>query len=100
MLDAHLDVTADVIIAGRHQSDASLCDRFLDAVNPQAVVASHSEFPPEEKLKPETVSYWRSRGIKVMHQGEAGGVTLRVDPAGNLRLEGFADQSVMTLNPR
>jgi len=100
MLDAHQDVAADVIIAGRHQSDATLCDRFLDAVNPQAIVASHADFPPEERLKPETVSYWRSRGIKVMHQGAAGGVTLRVDAEGDLRLEGFADQSVMILKPR
>ena len=100
MLDAHLDVSADVIIAGRHQSDATLCDRFLDAVNPQAIVASHDDFPPEEKLKPATVEYWRSRGITVIHQGAAGGVTLRVDDAGNLRLEGFADQSVMILKPR
>ena len=100
MLDAHQDVAADVIIAGRHESDATLCDRFLDAVNPQAIVASHADFPPEEKLKPETVEYWRSRGIKVIHQGAAGGVTLRVDDSGNLRLEGFADQSVMILKPR
>ena len=100
MLDAHLDVSADVIIAGRHESDATLCDRFLDAVNPQAIVASHADFPPEERLKPQTVEYWRSRGIKVIHQGAAGGVTLRVDDSGNLRLEGFADQSVMILKPR
>ncbi len=100
MVDAHQDVSADVIIAGRHQSDATLCDRFLAAVNPQAIVASHADFPPEERLKPETVGYWRSRGIRVIHQGEAGGVTLRVDVAGNLRLEGFADQSVMILKPR
>jgi ComEC/Rec2-related protein len=100
MLDANQDLSADVIIAGRHAGDATLCDRFLDAVNPQAIVASHSDFPPEERLKPDTVNYWRSRGIGVMHQGEAGGVTLRIDDAGNLRLEGFANRSVMTLTPR
>ncbi len=100
MLDAHQDVSADVIIAGRHQSDATLCDRFIDAVNPQAIVAAHADFPPEERLKPAAVTYWRSRGIQVIHQGAAGGVTLRVDGSENLRLEGFADQSVMILKPR
>lgn len=100
LLDAKKDVSADVIIAGRHAGDATLSDRFLDAVNPQAIVASHADFPPEERLKPDTVNYWRSRGIQVMHQGESGGVTIRVDDAGNLRLEGFADQSVMILKPR
>ena len=100
LLDAHTDVSADVIIAGRHRGDASPGDRFLDAVNPRAIVASHSDFPLAERLKPQTVDYWRSRGIKVIHQGESGGVTVRVDGSGNLRLEGFADQSIMILKPR
>ena len=100
MLDARKDVSADVIIAGRHRGVVSLGDAFLDAVNPQAIIASHSAFPVSEQLKPETVKYWRSRGIQVVHQGESGGVTVRVDESGNLRLEGFADQSVMILKPR
>ena len=100
MLDTHRDLSADVIIAGRHAGDATLCDRFLNAVNPRAIIASHADFPPEENLKPETVKYWRSRGIKVMHQGATGGVTVRVDDSGNLRLEGFADRSVVILKPR
>jgi competence protein ComEC len=100
MLDRNKDVRADVILAGRHRGDVTLCDRFLDAVDPQAIVASHSDFPTSERLKPEKVEYWQSRGIQVIHQGEAGGVTLRVDRQGNLRLEGFADRSVMVLTPR
>jgi competence protein ComEC len=100
LLDAGKDISADLIIAGHHGSDASLGDAFLDAVNPQAIVASHSAFPPAEQLNPETVKHWRSRGIQVIHQGESGGVTVRVDESGNLRLEGFADHSVVTLQPR
>ena len=100
MLDAHQDVSADVIIAGKHEGGAALGDQFLDAVHPQAIVASHSDFPVTEKLDPQTVDYWRSRGIQVIHQGESGGVTVRVDRAGNLRLEGFVDQSVMILKRR
>jgi beta-lactamase superfamily II metal-dependent hydrolase len=100
LLDAHKDISADVIIAGRHRSAASLGDAFLDAVNPQAIVASHSAFPICEQLDLKAVKYWRSRGIQVIHQGESGGVTVRVDESGNLRLEGFADQSVVILKPR
>lgn len=100
LLETHRDISADVIIAGRHRGDQSLCDPFLAAVKPQAIIACHSKFPISEQLKPEFVKYWRSCGIKVVHQGESGGVTLRVDDVGNLRLEGFADQSVMVLKPR
>lgn len=100
LLDQGKDLQADVIIAGKHRTDTSLSDRFLDAVNPQAIVASHSEFPVSERLNPKRADYWRSRGIQVVNQANAGGVTLRIDGQGNLRLEGFADKSAITLSPR
>jgi len=100
LLDSNRDLTADVIVAGRHCGDLSLSDRFLDAVNPQAIVAGHSEFPVVEQLPPESVAYWRSRGIAVIHQGETGAVTVQVDETGNLRLEGFVDRSLRILKPR
>lgn len=97
MLAARNDVTADVIIAGRHRRDAGLGDALLAAANPQAIIASHSATPVAEKLGPATVAYWRSRGIHVIHQGESGGVSITIDDAGNLRLEGFVDHSVKVL---
>ncbi len=100
LLEAATEVSADVIIAGRHRTDLSLTDPFLDAVDPQVIVASHADFPITEKRDPSTVSYWKSRGIQVMHQGETGAVTLRLDESGNLRLEGFVDKSVINLKPR
>jgi competence protein ComEC len=100
MLDRGGDISADVIIAGHHTGDASLSDRFLDAVNPRAIVASHADFPVEERLDPSAVAYWRSRGIHVFPQGQTGGVTIRVDGSGNLRLEGFVDHSLVILKRR
>lgn len=100
LLETHRDISADIIIAGRHRSDESLTDPFLAAVNPQAIIASHADFPIAEKLPSATVSYWKSRGIQVMHQGETGAVTLRIDEAGNLRLEGFVDKSLIILKRR
>lgn len=100
MLDRQQDVKADVIIAGHHREDVMLCDAFLAAVMPQAIIASHADFPASEKLKPQTVASWQTLGIRVIHQGQAGGVTLRVDVEGNLRLEGFADHSAVVLKRR
>jgi beta-lactamase superfamily II metal-dependent hydrolase len=89
MLDALTDVSADIIIAGRHRTDITLCDRFLDAVNPQAVIASNAPYPEGEAVPPAAIDYWKSRGIRVIDQRESGGVTLRVDEDGSLRIEGF-----------
>jgi competence protein ComEC len=100
LLDQGTDVSADVIIAGRHRSDLSLSDRFLDAVDPQAIIASNSHHPVEEALAPATVSYWKSRGIRVIDQRESGGVSLFVDADGRLRIEGFLTQDPVHLAPR
>ncbi len=100
MREAGHDLAADVIIAGRHRDDEFLTDKFLAAVNPQMIVAGHSDFPLAERLNPQAVDYWRSLGIRVLHQGETGGVTFRVDEAGQLCVEGFADRSVTILKVR
>lgn len=100
LLDSGKDISADVIIAGRHRSDLSLSDGFLDAVNPAAIIASNSPFPIEEKRDPVTLDYWKSRGIRVIDQADSGGVTLRVDDAGNMRIEGFLSASPVVLTPR
>jgi ComEC/Rec2-related protein len=100
MLDAGKDVSADVIIAGRHRGDLTLCDRFLDAVDPRAIIASNSPFPLEEKLPADAVEYWKSSGIEVVDQRKSGGVTFRVDDAGNLCIEGFLSDAPLVLKPR
>lgn len=100
LLASQQDLSADVIIAGRNDFDMNLSDGFLDAVDPQLILASHADFPAEEKLDPAQLAYWHSRGIHVFHQGETGGVTLRIDKAGNLVAEGFVNRSKLILKPR
>ena len=97
LLDAGTDVSADVIVAGRNRTDITLCDRFIDAVNPRAIVASHPPYPESERLPPTSVAYWRSRGIHVIDQAEAGGVTLGVDGNGALAIEGFLSERPLVL---
>jgi ComEC/Rec2-related protein len=89
MLDGLTESSADVIIAGRHRNDLTLCDRFLDSVKPKAIIASNASHPEGEAVPPPAIGYWKSRGIQVIDQRESGGVTLRVDESGDLRIEGF-----------
>lgn len=100
MLDAGTDVAADLIIAGRHRGDLTLCDRFLNAVNPRAIIASNNAFPIEERLPQNTVEYWESRGIQVLDQAKSGGVTVRIDADGNLHLQGFLSTTPIVLKRR
>jgi competence protein ComEC len=98
--DAGRDITSDVIIAGRHRDDLTLCDRFLDAVNPQAIIASNPPFPVSEKLQPSTTRYWESRGIRVIDQRVSGGVTLKIDEGGALVIDGFLTDEPLVLEKR
>jgi ComEC/Rec2-related protein len=99
LLDAGIDLSADVIISGRHRTDLTLCDAFLNAVHPQVIIASNASFPAEEKLAPTQVAYWTSRGIQVLDQGVTGGVSARVGADGELRIVGFLSASPVTLTP-
>jgi beta-lactamase superfamily II metal-dependent hydrolase len=100
MLEAGADVAADVIVAGCHRSDLSLGDEFLHAVAPRVIVFSNPDFPPEEHRSDETVDYWKSRGIQVVDQRNAGGLTITIDDSGDLRLTGFLQDEPLVLKRR
>ena len=97
LLDQGADVAAEVWVAGRHRTDPGFTAEFLAAVAPRLVVASHAEFPPEERLPAD----WRARldggGIAWFHQGESGAVTIRAEQ-GHLSAEGFVDGKRVELN--
>lgn len=95
LLEAGGDLSADVIVAGRHRTDLSLGDPFLNAVRPQAIIATNRAYPPSEHVPANLVSYWKSRGITVFDQAQTGGVTLRIDDEGNLRISGFLGQETV-----
>jgi len=97
MLASARDLSADVIIAGRHQTDVSLCDAFLEKVHPAAIIATNARFPVEERLPPQQVAFWRASGIRVFDQELTGAVTLSIDPDGDLLLDGFVDHSALRL---
>lgn len=85
-----LDLSADVLIAGKHRDEPSLGDDFLAAVRPKLVIASHADFPVAERSDPLKVARLRKEGIRVIDQGASGGVTLRASKA-ELRATGFVD---------
>ena len=96
MQRAGLDLGADVIVAGRHGHDLSLGSAFLEATGARAIVASHADFPPEEKIPPTWRAACEDRGIAVFHQGESGAVSITIDGE-VLRLEGFVDGRVVEI---
>jgi competence protein ComEC len=100
LLDSGADLAADVVIAGRPRNDLSLCDDFIDAVRPLAIIASNSPYPPEERLDPAQTAYWRSLGIQVLDSMETGAVIVKARVAGGMEIHGFVNGRVVTLSSR
>lgn len=100
LLESKVDLSSDLIIAGRHSTDLSLTDDFVAAVNPQAILPSNVRFPIEERLEPSRIKFWQSRDIHVINPLVSGGITITHDPDGALRLHGFLDDSVLILRLR
>jgi len=97
MLRSGRDLSADVIVAGRHRNDSSMGDAFLAAVKPKAIVAGHADFPSQERIPIRWLEDCERSGIRVLHQGKTGAVTLVPGKDGGLELRGFVDGSSLTL---
>ena len=100
LLDSGIDLSADVIVAGLHESDLSLTRPFVAAVNPQAIIVprpSGSEMDWHRVLQK---TEWRKLGIRVIDQTDTGGLTVTVDAEGQLLIRGFFDGSEISVPAR
>lgn len=99
LIDAGVDMTADVVVAGKHRTDLALSDRFVETVNPQLVVVANDDFPAGEQIDPGVMEYWRGRGVGWVDQSKSGAVEIWLDRDGALHIRGFVDQQEWVLRP-
>jgi beta-lactamase superfamily II metal-dependent hydrolase len=96
LVEKPADVAADVWVTGRHRADPGGSTRFLTAVAPRVIVASHADFPASEQVPPAWRADLEAHGIALFHQGESGAVIIRAE-ADRLSLEGFLDHRRLEL---
>jgi beta-lactamase superfamily II metal-dependent hydrolase len=72
------NLRSDILVKGQHHSGISGSAAFLDSVQPQAIVATSTDFPENERLKDEWVEGLPPRGIKLFRQDETGAVQIRI----------------------
>ncbi len=72
-----VDLHSHILIKGQHASGDSGSAEFLDAVQPQLIIASSTPFPESESLKNDWAREVAARGIKLVRQDETGAVTVR-----------------------
>ncbi len=97
MINSGAELKADVIVAGFHESDTSLTDEFITAVNPQAIVLPSPPGSDMDGYRVIRTKGWRKKHITVIEQAAAGGLTVTVGADGSLLIEGFYDGSKTVL---
>lgn len=78
LLKNYPGLRSDIVVKGQHYSGISGSDAFLDSVHPQAIVATSSDSPENERIKNEWVERVGARGIKLFRQDETGAVRIRI----------------------
>jgi len=75
-------IAADIVILGRHHSDAPPEASFLRAVNPSLVIAAAAGFPSNEPIDEEWASMVEGLGIRLFRQDRTGAAMIRLDKQG------------------
>lgn len=97
MLASGVDLKADVIVAGLHQSDISLTESFVREVDPQVIVIPRRGGIEMDGFRERQRRLWEKAGVKTIDQAVTGGLTVTVSLGGSLAFEGFVDGSELRL---
>ena len=76
LLESGVDLSADVILMGRHEWGVSGQKQFLDATGARVVITSSAQNLPHEMPKPEWVKMVKNSGQALFNQAETGAVSL------------------------
>ena len=76
LLESGVDLTADIILMGRHDWGISGQRQFLDATGARVIVFSSSQYLPHERPKPEWVKMVKEAGYELFNQAETGAVLM------------------------
>jgi len=75
-----VDISADVMVMGRHVGSYSGTDEFLLGVDPQVIITSEDLIREGEQLSESWVRYVEDLGIRLYRQSESGGIKLKLTP--------------------
>ena len=77
LLEQGIDLRSDLIIKGQHHSGASGTPVFLDAVQPQAIIATAREPAENQRIKEDWAEMVKQRSIILLRQDKSGAVSVR-----------------------
>jgi len=100
LLASGMDLRADLIVAGFHETDFSLTDAFLSAVEPQVLILPRLPGSQMDVYRIAQREQWLKEPFRIIDRQETGGLTLTIGEDGDLVIAGFLDGSEMRLKVR
>jgi beta-lactamase superfamily II metal-dependent hydrolase len=76
LLDGQVDLRSNLIIKGQHHSGVSGSTEFLEAVQPQAIIATARESAENQRIKEGWAELVKARGIRLLRQDKTGAVSV------------------------
>jgi len=90
LLESGADLRADILVKGRHGNDYSGLPEFINAVRPQTVIFTNSDFPAGESAGEAWKHMLEGKSISFFDQSRSGAVIIRIDP-GATSVRGFCE---------
>jgi competence protein ComEC len=78
LIEEKRSLNADIWIRGQHSETPSGSQEFLEKIAPKMIIASHSRFPPHEKLSDEWINHVEKAGIQLIKLDAVGTVNIEI----------------------
>jgi competence protein ComEC len=82
LLDRTASLRADIVVAGLPSASDPLCEGLLDAIRPQVILITDSEFPAQARASPKLRARLAKRNVPVIYTRSAGAATITFQPEG------------------
>jgi ComEC/Rec2-related protein len=99
LLETGADLRSDLWLRGQHRDGPSGLQAFVEAVQPRAVISSHSEFPASERIPAPLRRLLSERGIPLFEIEASGSVSAELSPKG-IRVIPFSELGKALVIPR
>jgi len=100
LVESGADLKADVIVAGSHESDLSLTDSLLSAVDPQGLILPRPPGSEVDGYRESQRKKWKHRKFAIIDQKDTGGLTVTISSDGTMLFSGYLDGSEVRIGKK
>jgi competence protein ComEC len=98
LLASGVDLSADVLVLGQHESDLSVSPEWVSAIQPKLIIFPRNTGCETDAYRSSRISELQQQGHVVIDQAHSGGLRIRHKNSGHMSVRGFLDPSECLLS--